>query len=174
MRLSYEHYQKADIIGVWRAEYSNYINANADFVEGTTRITGVEELVFDADGTYTQSYHSAEFEYDSLEYRWQLIAGSDEGPKLIMHNLKYFAFGMDLTDGPLNLRPQMADLLRHQRSRAEMGSGAEKLTVDYPEDGFVFLYPRHCLGKLSLLQMTSGPGDPDALAVDNPIFSKVR
>ncbi len=49
-----------------------------------------------------------------------------------------------------------------------------KLAVQYPTDGFVYLYPRSCLGKFVLLQMVSEPADPDDPTVHNPVFERLR
>lgn len=162
------------LIGIWRAEYDNYINPDADFVPDTERISGIEEVTLRPDGTYAQRFQSPEFTYERSGNRWELLNHPSEGPKLVMYDLVYFAHGLKLTQGPLELFPQSADLNRYQRLRFETGIEAEKLTVNYPADGFVYLYPRYCIGKLQLLQMTAVRGDPDELVPDNPMFSKVR
>jgi hypothetical protein len=43
-----------------------------------------------------------------------------------------------------------------------------KLAVQYPADGFVYLYPRNCTGKFVLLQMVSRQSDPDDKTVQSP------
>lgn len=166
--------EASDVIDTWRAEYDNYSNPYGDFVPGSERISGIEEIILRPDGTYTQRFQSPEFTYERLGNRWELLDHPSEGPKLVMYNLVYFAHGLKLIEGPLELFPQRADFSRYQRLRFETGIEAEKLTVNYPADGFVYLYPRYCIGKLQLLQMTSSWGDPDALAPLNPMFSKVR
>lgn len=162
------------LIGTWRAEYDNYINPDADFVPGTERINGIEEVILQPDGTYTQRFRSPQYSYERSGNRWELLNHPSEGPKLVMYDLVYFAHGLKLIQGPLELFPQSADLSRYQRLRFETGVEAEKLTVNYPADGFVYLYPRYCIGKLQLLQMTAVRGDPDELAPVNPMFSKVK
>ncbi|MCS6845237.1 MAG: hypothetical protein NZ528_13095 [Caldilineales bacterium] len=162
------------LIGTWRAEYDNYINPDADFVLGTERISGIEEVILQPDGTYTQRFQSPQYSYERSGNRWELINHPSEGQKLVMYDLVYFAQGLKLSQGPLELFPQRADFSRYQRLRFETGIEAEKLMVNYPADGFVYLYPRYCLGKLQLLQMTSSWGDPDALAPVNPMFSRVK
>lgn len=162
------------LIGTWRAEYDNYINPDADFVPGTERISGIEEVILQPDGTYTQRFRSPQYSYERSGNRWELLNHPSEGPKLVMYDLVYFAQGLKLIEGPLELFPQSADLSRYQRLWFETGIEAEKLTVNYPADGFVYLYPRYCIGKLQLLQMTAVRRDPDALAPVNPMFSKVK
>jgi hypothetical protein len=166
--------ETSDVIGTWRAEYDNYINPDVDFVPGTERISGIEEVILRPDGTYTQRFQSPEFTYERLDNRWELVDHPSEGSKLVMHDLVYFAHGLKLTEGPLELFPQSADLNRYQERLTATGIQAEKLEVDYPDDGFVYLYPRNCLGKLQLLQMTAIRGDPDELMPDNPMFSRVK
>jgi hypothetical protein len=142
------------------------------FVPGSERISGTEEITLRSDGTYTQRFQSSEFTYERSDNRWELLDHPSEGSKLVMHNLVYFAHGLKLTEGPLELFPQRADVSRYKQLRSETGIEAEKVTVNYPADGFVYLYPRNCLGKLQLLQMTSSWGDPDAQAPLNPMFSR--
>ena len=166
--------ETSDVIGTWRAEYDNYGNPDGGFVPGSERISGIEEIVLRPDRTYTQRFQSSEFNYERSGNRWELMDQASEGPKLVMLDLVYFAHGLKLIEGPLELFPQRADFSRYQQLRSETGIRAEKLTVNYPADGFVYLYPRNCIGKLQLLQMTSSWGDPDALAPDNPMFSKVK
>lgn len=163
-----------DVIGTWRTGYNDYLNPDADFVPDTERISGIEEVVLRPDGTYTQRFQSLEFTHERSGNRWELLNHASEGPKLVMHDLVYFAHGLKLIEGPLELFPQRADFSRYQRLRSETDIRTEKLTVNYPSDGFVYLYPRNCLGKLQLLQMTAVRGDPDELAPDNPMFSRVK
>ena len=162
------------MIGTWRAEYDRFLNPYADFVPGSERISGIEEVVLRPDGTYTQRFQSPEFNYERSGNRWELLDQASVGPKLVMHDLVYFAHGLKLTEGPLELFPQSADLNRYQKLLTETGTRAERLEVDYPDDGFVYLYPRNCLGNLQLLQMTAVRGDPDAVAPDNPMFARVK
>ncbi|MFZ2358547.1 MAG: hypothetical protein WA040_04320 [Anaerolineae bacterium] len=166
--------EHADVIGTWRAEYDNFRNPYGGFVPGSEMISGIEEITLQLDGTYTQSFRSPEYTYERSGNRWELLDHPSEGVKLVMHDLVYFAHGLTLARGPLELFPQSADLNRYQERLTATGIQAEKLEVDYPDDGFVYLYPRNCLGKLSLLQMTSSRGDPDMVAPLNPIFSKVK
>jgi len=161
--------EESDLTGKWTIEYSNYWST--DFY-GTTPITGIDTLTLQADGTYKQMFRSEDYNYDSPINDWELISESGEGSKLVMYNLRYFAYGLEHIDGPLGLDPQMPDALRYQKFRTETGIKND-IAVDYPDDEYVFLYPRRCLGKLVLLQMTSG-GDPDELAVHNPAFTKTK
>ena len=166
--------ETSDVIGTWRAQYDNFRNPYGGFVSGSEMISGIEEITLQPDGSYTQSFRSPEYTYEHSGNRWELLDHPGEGPKLVMHDLVYFAHGLKLTEGPLELFPQRADFSRYQQLRSETGIRAEKLTVNYPADGFVYLYPRNCLGKLQLLQMTSSWGDPDAQAPLNPMFSKIK
>lgn len=166
--------EASDLTGTWQAEYNDFSNPYGDFVPGSERISGIEEIVLRPDGMYTQRFQSSEFNYERSGNRWELLDQASEGPKLVMHDLVYFAHGLKLIEGPLELFPQRADFSRYQQLRSETGSRAEKLTVNYPADGFVYLYPRNCLGKLQLLQMTSSWGDPDAQAPLNPMFSRIK
>ena len=166
--------EASDVIGTWRAEYDRFLNPYADFVPGSERISGIEVVVLRPDGTYTQRFQSPEFNYERSGNRWELLDQASVGPKLVMHDLVYFAHGLKLTEGPLELFPQSADLNRYQKLLTETGTRAERLEVDYPDDGFVYLYPRNCLGNLQLLQMTAVRGDPDAVAPDNPMFARVK
>lgn len=161
--------EMSDIVGIWQLKYSKYRSAH--FREATP-ISGDEQLVLNKDGTYTQTFHSAGFGYESPAHEWELITDSGEGSKLAMHNLKYFAYGLDHVNGPLELAPQTPDLLRYQRLRLEKKIAKGDITVNYPDDGYVYLYPRYCLGKLVLLQMVSGTQDPDDLTVHNPAFTR--
>jgi hypothetical protein len=162
-----------NIFGTWKAVYADYINPHVDFVPGTERIDGTEQLVINENGTYIQSFISDDFVYVSHENKWELVTNVSEGPKLIMYGFRYFPHGLKLADGPLELSPQTVDLIRYQEMRNKTGIKTEKLIVSYPEDGFVFLYPRNCFGDLTLLPMVADQGDPDALAVHNPPFEKI-
>ena len=157
-----------DITGTWRIQYKNYFS-----ISSGKPINGEEIIVINPDGTYTQTFHSRTYNYESPVNQWKLVTDSGGGSKLVMYNLKYFADGLDLSDGPLHLGPQLPDAIKEQSFRRETGKDSHAY-IDYPGDGFVYLYPRNCIGKLSLLQMRTGSGDPDNLAVYNLPFTKVR
>lgn len=160
--------EEADVIGTWQLTYRNFGNPDSP----STKVSGTETLVLAEDGAYTQTFRSPDFDYEG-QGQWELITSEGDGPKVAMYGLKYFANGIDYRNEALLLSLQMPDLLRYH----EMYSWEErtaKLVVNYPTDGFVYLYPRSCLWKFVLLQMVSGAGDPDDLAVHNPVFTKVE
>jgi len=162
--------EQSEIVGVWRIHYRNYKNPNSP----SSRIGGVESLIIHADGTYSQHFQSPGYNYTGPENRWSLVLDEGDGAKLKMEDLRYFADGFDYMNGPLILALQLPDILDYEESVPLIADQKAKIVVNYPEDGFVYLYPRSCLGKFVLLQMTSDPGDPDALGVDNPVFTKVE
>lgn len=154
-----------DVIGRWKIDYIQYLSAD---YSKTARVNGREEITLNADGTYTQTFHSEELEYESSILTWELLPDAADGPKLKLYNLKFFAYGLDNREGPFKLSPQMPDQLRYQEWRDETGR-TEVITVSYPQDGYLFLYPRSCLWKGVLLQGSS-VRDPDHLGVQNPPF----
>ncbi|MCB9117804.1 MAG: hypothetical protein M9936_20955 [Caldilinea sp.] len=160
----------SQVIGVWQANYREFLNPDSP----SSRISGVETLTIHADGTYSQLFESAEYNYSSPMNRWSLILNEGDGVKLQMEGLRYFANGLDYVDGPLNLSLQTPDRLAYKESVPDIADRKAKIVVNYPEDGFVYLYPRSCIRKFVLLQMVSGGGDPDNLTVHNPVFTKVE
>jgi hypothetical protein len=165
-----EDVTQPEIVGVWQAHYRNYKNPGSP----SSRISGVETLIIHADGTYSQHFQSAVYNYIGPVNQWSLVLDEGDGPKLQMQGLIHYADGLDYVDGPLNLALQLPDILAYKESVPDRDDRIAKIVVNYPQDGFVYLYPRSCLGKFVLLQMTSDPGDPDALAVRNPVFTKVE
>ncbi len=161
---------QSEIVGIWQIHYRNYKNPGSP----SSRISGVETLIIHANGTYRQHFQSPGYNYTGPESRWSLVLDEGDGAKLKMEALRYFADGFDYMNGPLILALQMPDILDYEESVPLIADQKAKIVVNYPEDGFVYLYPRLCLGKFVLLQMTSDPGDPDALGVDNPVFTKVE
>jgi hypothetical protein len=159
-----------EVVGVWQAHYRNYENPGSP----SSRISGLETLIIHADGTYSQHFQSPEYNYTGTANQWSLVLDEGDGPKLQMEGLRYFADGFDYMNVPLILYLQMADMLDYKESVPLIADRKAKIVVNYPEDGFVYLFPRSCLGKFVLLQMTSDPNDPDALGVDNPVFTKVE
>lgn len=157
-----------DLAGEWSIVYDGFLSADS---YDTTSITGVETLVVNANGTYTQTFQSEEYVYESPVNSWDLVTDSGEGVKMAMHGLRYFAAGLENANGPLDLGPQTVDRLRYKRLREETGIES-RISVVYPVDEVVYLYPRRCIGKLVLLQMTSRAGDPDDLTVHNPPFTR--
>ena len=156
-----DNVEQSQIIGVWQAHYREFWNPDSP----SSQISGIETLNIHADGTYSQHFHSPEYNYTGPANQWSLILNEGDGVKLQMEGLRYYANGLDYVDGPLLLSLQMPDSLAYQESLTRIGNR---------EDEFVYLYPRSCLDKFVLLQMVSGGGDPDDLAVHNPVFTKVE
>ena len=156
--------------------YSNYTSPfGGAFVPGTESINGTERIVFNKNGTYIQTFESEQFNYASTENQSELVSSVNEGPKLVMYGFKYFPHGLYLSGEGLEHSPQMFDELLYQEARQKTGVKTEKFGIKYPKDGFVFLYPRICVGKLALLQMVAaGLGDPDSLGIDHPPFEKTK
>lgn len=91
-----------------------------------------------------------------------------------MANLRYFANGVPASNGKLTLAIQTPDELHLQDQYGwDFDKRTVKLAVQYPADGFVYLYPRNCTGKFVLLQMVTYQSDPDDPTVHNPVFEKV-
>ena len=162
--------EQSQIIGVWQTHYRRFRNPDSP----SSRISGVETLSIYADGTYSQHFQSAGYNYTGPANQWSLVLDEGDGAKLQMEGLRYFANGLDYVDGPLLLRLQKPDSLAYKESVPDMADRKARIVVNYPEDGFVYLYPRSCLGKFVLLQMVSGGVDPDELAVHNPVYTKVE
>lgn len=140
--------EASDVIGTWRAEYDRFLNPYAVRTRFRTDQRHRDHILR-PDGTYTQRFQSPEFNYKHSGNRWELMDQASEGPKLVMLDLVYFAHGLKLIEGPLELFPQRADFARYQQLRSETGIRAEKLTVNYPADGFVYLYPGIALASFS-------------------------
>ena len=143
----------------------------------TYQMEGTETITLNGDGTYLQTFVSSGYTYASPLNHWEFISDSLDGPKLRMDNMKYFAEGVSQANSSVRivLNPQVVDSLRAQRGReSHTKSGAEKLPVivAYPDDGFIFLYPRLCKGELSLAQMVFRSSDADNQVVTNPVFSR--
>ncbi len=162
--------EQSQVIGVWQAHYREFWNPDSP----SSRISGVETLNIHADGTYSQHFQSPEYNYTSTVNQWSLVLDEGDGAKLQMEGLRYFANGLDYVDGPLLLRLQMPDSLAYDESIPLIADRKAKTFVNYPEDGFVHLYPRSCRGEFVLLQMVSGGGDPDDLTVHNPVYSEAE
>ncbi len=159
------------VIGAWQAEYSNFSSSSQ---QKATANGGIERLQLFHDGTYVQTFDSLNFSYVSERNTWRLI-GEEDGPKLEMQGLRYFADGIKASEASLILHIQTPDAVRFQ-NKYEGGAidRSVKLAVQYPQDGFVYLYPRSCLGKFVLLQMVSDPADPDDPSVHKPVFERLR
>lgn len=160
----------SDLIGTWQIRYRNYDNPNSP----SSPITGIETLIINADGTYSQQFQSDTYNYVGEVYQWSLVLDEGDGPKLQMMDLVYFTDGIEQKDGPLVLSLQMPDQLRFQDLYPNRDERTTKIVVNYPDDGFVYLYPRHCFDKFVLLQMVSDSGDPDDLTVHNPVYERIR
>ena len=161
--------EQSQIIGVWQAHYREFWNPDSP----SSQISGVETLNIHADGTYTQHFQAAGYNYTGPANQWSLVLDEGDGAKLQMEGLRYYANGLDYVNRPLNLRLQMADKLDYKES-VPLADQKAMIVVNYPEDEFVYLYPRTCRGEFVLLQMVSGGGDPDDLTVHNPVFTKVE
>lgn len=162
--------EQSQVIGVWQAHYREFWNPDSP----SSRISGIETLNIHGDGTYSQHFQSPEYNYTGPANQWSLILNEGDGAKMQMEGLRYFANGLDYMNGPLNLSLQTPDRLAYKESVPDMADRTAKITVLYPEEGFVYLFPRSCRGKFVLLQMMSGRGDPDNLTVHNPVFTKVE
>ena len=156
------------VIGAWQAEYSNFSSSSQ---QKATTHGGIERIQMFHDGTYVQTFDSPNFSYVSERYTWRLVSEGD-GPKLEMQGLRYFANGIEASEETLNLLMQTPDVIRFRDKYGYEGTEARtvKLAVQYPTDGFVYLYPRNCLGKFVLLQMVSDPADPDDPTEHKPVF----
>ena len=136
---------------------------------------GEERIILFEDGTYQQFFVSGAYSYTSPLNRWELITDTPDGPKLQMQWMKYFAEGIAQANSYINILigPQMSDQLRVQKYKEATQSYQDlKTWVTYPGDGFVYLYPRLCDGKLSLVQMAFKAHDPDNMTVRNPVFKR--
>ncbi len=160
--------ERLDIVETWQLTYNNFWNPDSP----SEKVSGTETLILSEDGTYTQEFRSADFDYDG-QGNWELVTNEGDGPKLAMHGLKYFANGVEYSNKGLLLSLQMPDGLRYKETHDRVERNA-KVVVNYPTDDFVYLYPRSCLRKFVLLQMVSGGGDPDDLMVHNPVFTKKK
>ena len=76
-----------DVTGRWKIDYIQYLS-NDSFK--ATRVNGREEITLNVDGTYTQTFHSEELEYESSILTWELLPNGADGPKLKLYNLKFF------------------------------------------------------------------------------------
>ncbi len=162
---------RTEVTGVWQTEYRNYLDYDSE--QGATPISGVESLIVLSDGTYVQTFDSPSYTYASKPNPWRLVHEKD-GPKLELAGLRYFANGVAASNSKLTLGIQTADALHIQDQYGlDFDTRSLKLAVQYPTDGFVYLYPRNCTGKFVLLQMVSHPTDPDDQTVHNPVFEKI-
>ena len=162
---------RTEVAGVWQTEYRNYQAYDPE--QGATPISGVERLIVLSDGTYIQTFDSPSHTYASKPNPWRLVHEKD-GPKLEMADLRYFANGVAASNGKLRLSIQTPDVIHIQDQYGwDFDTRSLKLGVQYPADGFVYLYPRNCTGKFVLLQMVSRQADPDDPSVHNPVFEKV-
>ncbi len=157
------------VVGDWQLEYQNYKSLDEP---DSVRITGTERIEIRADGTYVQSFESPGFHYQGLANKWKLIAEAD-GPKLAMADLRYFAKGIEFSDKPLTLMIQVDDLVKYYRLPKSQRLRTPKIKIDYPGEGFIYLYPRYCNSRLALVQMVSSFIDPDSGGVHHPVFEKV-
>ena len=176
-------FTKDDVLGQWKALYVDYqspyfVPDTPDPVSVMTlqkeaeKISGADSLTFYKNGTYIQQFQGDSFVYRSQPLRWELEKDNFGYPKLVMHGLRYFAFGISNAEGPLYLHPQNVDQIRYQKQNI-ISTESNQPIIAYPSDGYVFLYPRSCLGKTVLVQMVGiNCCDPDNLAVVHPVFER--
>jgi hypothetical protein len=93
-----------------------------------------------------------------------------------MHGMKCFSEGIRQANSfvHITLSPQRADLDRLQKyvqSHPPSETTDIVAGVAYPEDGFIYLYPRVCERKLSLVQMGFRVGSDD-WHPNNPVFHR--
>ncbi len=168
----------SQLIGTWQAVYEDYNAAafpesdpsNSDYV------SGMDTIVLRADGSYSQRFVGEDGTTIERMGTWRRIDNEEDGIKLELSGLAYVANGLHTVDEPLRLRAQRFDLLRYQELRGLLPPDPDtRLSVNYPADGYVFLYPRVCYGDpaLVLVQMAVGRGDPDARGRQNPPFMRV-
>lgn len=158
------------IFGIWQLEYADFYVSHFGY---ETTINGQEEIIFGEGGTYSQTFTSGDYNYSSNQNRWELITNTPDSPKIKLYGMKYFAYGIENTSNlsQLVLDPQTTDFLKNQNAK-ETGTHVPNPSVAYPNDGYIFLYPRLCSGHLSLLQMVVRPRDPDNVSVLNPVFTR--
>jgi hypothetical protein len=86
---------ESEVIGVWQADYDNYTH---DYTRNVpdAYIKGVEQISIQRDGAYTQTFESPDFTYHSSANKWRLV-DDNEGPKLEMQGLRYFANGIEIS-----------------------------------------------------------------------------
>lgn len=138
------------------------------------QMEGQETIMLNQDGTYRQTFASSTYSYTSPLYRWEFIGDTPDGPKLRMNNMKYFAEGVPQGNSAvfIMLQPQVVDSLRVQKYEQAHPQENWVISVAYPDDGFIYLYPRLCDGRLSLAQMVFRPSDADNQVVTNPVFRR--
>jgi hypothetical protein len=159
------------LLGKWQLEYSNFYVSH--FGHETT-INGQEEIVINKDGTYSQIFASDAYNYVSAGVKkWELITNTPDSPKIKLYGLKYFAYGIENANNAsqLVLDPQTTDSQKNQDAR-EKGVNILNASITYPDDGYIYLYPRLCSGQTSLLQMVVRPRDPDNSTILNPVFTQ--
>lgn len=140
------------------------------------RMEGQETVTLNSDGTYQQTFASDTYSYISPLNRWEFITDTPDGPKLRMRGMKYFSEGIRQANSSVHitLSPQRADLDRlqkHLQSHPTSETAGIVAGVAYPEDGFIYLYPRICEGRLALVQMGFRVGSDD-WSPNNPVFRR--
>lgn len=159
------------LFGKWQLEYSNF---HVSHFGHETIINGREEIVLNKDGTYAQVFVSDEYNYVSTGVKqWELITNTPDSPKIKLYGMKYFAYGIESANNAsqLVLDPQTTDSQKNQDAR-EKGVNILNTSITYPDDGYIYLYPRLCSDQISLLQMVVRPRDPDNLTILNPVFTR--
>ena len=128
-------------------------------------MSGIETLQLDSLGAYSQTHSATMYQ---AKGRWELVMDTPDAPKLRIHGMRFFPAGKEFAKGEKSifLTPQLPDLLKGETSSTETG------VVHYPEDGYVYLYPRRCAGELVLQQMVFGGQEPDSATIIGPIFKR--
>lgn len=144
--------RESDVIGTWQTTYGSL---DGGFTE---------QITFNADYTYIQVFENG------LENRstWQLIKGEPDSPKILLNNGWFYYTTDDLTyevelgtiTKSKQLTPQVLDML-------EYGS---KITINYPNDGYLYMYPRMCQGKFTLQGMVDYFVDWDETGADGAMY----
>lgn len=119
-------------------------------------MVGKERIRLSEDGTFQQTFNSRNYSYVGPIQKWELITSTPDGPKLRMDGMKFFAAGIAQANCniPVELGPQLSDILRLRESVTD--ADEVNAAVVYPDDGYLYLYPRVCNGRLTLVQMAFG------------------
>lgn len=161
---------EGDLTGGWQLTYANFLTEPSSIL-----MNGDETLFLYEDGVYAHTFISSEYAYRDGGNTWEFILDAPDSPKLKMNGMKYFADGIERAtpDKPFNLSPQMPDSFRVQDyNKDKKGDQWVRSGLDYPTDGFIYLYPRLCDGELALVQMMDPRQDPDDMTVQNPVFRR--
>lgn len=139
--------RESDVIGTWQTTYGS--------IDGGF----TEQITLNANYTYVQVFENG------LENRstWQLIKGEPYSPKILLNYGWFYYTTTDYTVGEAELgtitkskqlTPQVIDIVEH---------GSE-IVINYPKDGYIYMYPRICQGKFALQGMVDHDVDLDSRA----------